>query len=57
MWVIYLEIVGGARPGGLHPLVYLAEETQITQCRMRGTDSVNSGIAASKRVPSAATIW
>src|SRR6185312_3562890 len=27
------------------------------QCRTRGTDRVNSGISASKRVPSSAIIW
>ena len=27
------------------------------QCSTRGTDSVNSGISASNRVPSSATIW
>jgi hypothetical protein len=28
-----------------------------TQCRVRGMARTNSGIAASKRVPSDATIW
>ena len=27
------------------------------QCSTRGTDNVNSGIGASNRVPSSATIW
>jgi hypothetical protein len=43
-----------ARPGLSHRQIRRCESRR--QCRMRGTDSVNDGISASKASPSAAAI-